>query len=72
MYKAFFDQSLSVSKILTMTGNLSTGRVNVTYDDKDDYRYRMWASTISNGNEVTYLNKYKDETESVPHIITVT
>ncbi len=47
-----------------MAGNLSTGRVNGTYDDKDDYRYRMWASTISNSKEVTYLNKYKDETEA--------
>ncbi|MFR7808248.1 MAG: hypothetical protein ACLU4N_02560 [Butyricimonas faecihominis] len=32
----------------------------MTYDDKDDYRYRMWASTISNSKEVTYLNKYID------------
>ena len=64
VYKTFFDPSLSVVKMLTMSGNLSTGRVNGTYDDKDDYRYRMWASTISNSKEVTYLNKYKDETEA--------
>ena len=62
VYKTFFDPSLSIARILTMAGNLSTGRVNGTYDDKDDYRYRMWASTISNSKEVTYLNKYKDET----------
>lgn len=64
VYKTFFDPSLSIARILTMAGNLSTGRVNGTYDDKDDYRYRMWASTISNSKEVTYLNKYKDETEA--------
>lgn len=64
VYKEFFDPTLSVVKILTMTGNLTSGRVNTTYDDKDDYRYRMWASTISNSKEVTYLNKYIDETEA--------
>ncbi len=64
VYKTFFDPTLSVARILTMKGNLATGRVNGTYDDKDDYRYRMWASTISEGTEVTYLNKYKDETSS--------
>ena len=64
VYKEFFDPTLSVAKILTMAGNLTSGRVNTTYDDKDDYRYRMWASTISNSKEETYLNKYIDETEA--------
>ena len=32
VYKTFFDPSLSIARILTMAGNLSTGRVNGTYE----------------------------------------
>lgn len=47
-----------------MAGDLATGRVNETYDDKNDYRYRMWESTVENNREVTYFIKYMDETRT--------
>ena len=64
VYKALFVPTLATTSILSMAGDLSTGRVNETYDDKNDYRYRMWESTVENNREVTYLIKYMDETRT--------
>lgn len=64
VYKALFVPTLATTRILTMAGDLATGRVNETYDDKNDYRYRMWESTVENNREVTYFIKYMDETRT--------
>lgn len=64
VYKTLFVPTLATTSILTMAGDLATGRVNETYDDKNDYRYRMWESTVENNREVTYFIKYMDETRT--------
>ena len=64
VYKALFIPTLAVTRILTMAGDLATGRVNETYDDKNDYRYRMWETTVENNREVTYFIKFIDETQA--------
>ena len=63
VYKALFTPTLEETSILTMAGDRSTGRVAETYDDENDYRYRMWASAVTNGRDVTYLTKYLDVTQ---------
>ena len=62
VYKALFIPTLATTRLLTMAGDLSTGRVANTYDDKNDYRYRMWEQTVQNNQTVTYFTKFIDET----------
>ena len=62
VYKTLFIPTLATTRLLTMAGDLSTGRVANTYDDKNDYRYRMWEQTVQNNQTVTYFTKFIDET----------
>lgn len=62
IYKGLFASELSSTRLLTMYGDLNTGRVSGFYDDKNDYRYKMWEQTVQNNKTVCYFTKYKDET----------
>lgn len=62
VYKNLFASELSSTRLLTMAGDLATGRVAGFYDDKNDYRYKMWEQTTQNNKTVIYFTKYKDET----------
>ena len=64
VYDVLFTYSLSTTSILSMAGKRETGRISITYDDENDYRYKMWESTVVNNTEVTYLTKFKDETRT--------
>lgn len=64
VFKSMFASELSMTSLLTMAGDLTSGRVNAFYDDKNDYRYKMWEQTVKNNNSVVYFTKYKDETEA--------
>jgi hypothetical protein len=55
-----FAPSLESTKLLTFAGTLSSGRVNELYDDKNDYRYKIWATYNDNGTSVIYHRKFED------------
>lgn len=61
IYKELFSPELEDTKILTAAGNLTDGRVNEMYDDKNDYRYQAWAVYNRNGVAVVYNRKYQEE-----------
>lgn len=59
-----FAPTLQSNARLTFAGTLTSGRVNDLYEDKNDYRYKMWASYNNNGTNVLYLRKYEDVTDA--------
>jgi len=46
--------------ILRAGGTYSAGRVTALYNDANDYRFKIWASTILDGKEIVYTNKFKE------------
>ncbi len=60
IYETLFAPTLETTSILTFAGTLNSGRVEELYDDKNDYRYRIWATYNNNGNSVLYHRKYED------------
>ncbi len=58
--ETLFAPTLETAKLLTFAGNLNSGRVDELYDDKNDYRYRIWATYNNNGTSVLYHRKYED------------
>lgn len=60
IYETLFAPTLETTSILTFAGTLNSGRVEELYDDKNDYRYRIWATYNNNGNSVLYHRKYEN------------
>ena len=60
IHETLFAPTLETAKILTFAGTLNSGRVEELYDDKNDYRYKIWATYNNNGNSVLYHRKYED------------
>lgn len=58
--EALFAPTLESKRLLTFAGTISSGRVNELYDDKNDYRYKVWANYNNNGTPVLYHRKYED------------
>lgn len=63
IYKTMFAPELASTALTTMAGDLATGRVSGFYDDKNDYRYKMWEQTVQGTRTVVYNVRYKDETD---------
>lgn len=63
IFDELFTHTLSSTSLLTFAGTYSTGRVNELYDDKNDYRYKAWATYSANGGApVLYTAKFADIT----------
>jgi hypothetical protein len=62
VYNTLFAPTLDVYNLLTFAGTYASGRVNELYDDKNDYRYRIWANNTVNASVVLYHEKFKDVT----------
>lgn len=60
IYSSLFSPSLNVTNLLTFPGSLTEGRVERMYDNQNDYRRGMWATSTVEDREVTYFNKYED------------
>ena len=60
MHNALFLPTLEVNRRLTFAGTLTDGRVNELYDDKNDYRYKIWSNYNNNGTNVLYHRKFED------------
>ena len=63
LYNSLFTPTLNSYNILTMAGGLGTGRLLEWYDDQNDYRYKIWAVDVVDGNDVLYQQKFKDVTD---------
>jgi len=46
--------------LLRAGGTFSTGRVTALYDDANDYRFKVWGTTVLDGKEIVYSDKYKE------------
>lgn len=64
IYKQLYAPDLAANRILSMTGDIATGRIAVFYDDKNDYRYKMWEQTVENNRNVVYFTKYEDNADA--------
>lgn len=60
IHETLFAPTLESWQLLTFAGSLNSGRVEDLYDDKNDYRYRIWATYNNNGSSVLYHRKYED------------
>lgn len=60
LYDALFTPTQASSKLLTFAGTLTSGRVNDLYDDKNDYRYKIWGVYTIDGEDILYHRKYAD------------
>ncbi|MCC8173685.1 MAG: RagB/SusD family nutrient uptake outer membrane protein [Odoribacter sp.] len=60
IYNQLFNPELEPNFLLTFAGTLTDGRVDELYDDKNDYRYRIWESYNKNGLYVLHHTKFKD------------
>ncbi|MDE7373889.1 MAG: RagB/SusD family nutrient uptake outer membrane protein [Odoribacter sp.] len=58
--ETLFAPTLETARLLTFAGTLNSGRVDELYDDKNDYRYRIWATYNNNGTSILYHRKYED------------
>lgn len=60
-YNNLFSPTLSATSILTLSGTLTDGRINVMYDNQNDFRRTFWATrSLGEDNEVLYFNKYDE------------
>ena len=46
--------------LLKAGGTYSSGRVTSMYDDANDYRFKSWGTTVLDGKEIVYSDKYKE------------
>jgi hypothetical protein len=46
--------------LLKAGGTYSSGRVTALYDDANDYRFKSWGTTVLDGKEIVYSDKYKE------------
>ncbi len=46
--------------LLQAGGTYSAGRVTALYDDANDYRFKVWGTTVLDGKEIVYTDKYKE------------
>lgn len=60
VHNSFFNPSLSAYSILTLQGNLGSGRLVSFYDDQNDYRFKIWAMEIGDGGNVLYHSKFQN------------
>lgn len=59
-----FIPTLEPNYRFTFAGSLNSGRVDELYDDKNDYRYKIWATYNNNGSEVLYHRKFENVNSS--------
>ncbi len=64
MHNALFLPTLEANRRLSFAGTLTDGRVNELYDDKNDYRYKIWSNYNNNGTNVLYHRKYEDMSDT--------
>ncbi|PKP07511.1 MAG: hypothetical protein CVU10_08240 [Bacteroidetes bacterium HGW-Bacteroidetes-5] len=64
MHNALFLPTLEVNRRLSFAGTLTDGRVNELYDDKNDYRYKIWSNYNNNGTNVLYHRKFEDMSDT--------
>ncbi|MDR2131639.1 MAG: RagB/SusD family nutrient uptake outer membrane protein [Odoribacteraceae bacterium] len=57
IYNKFFAPTLSANSVLAMFANTSE-RLPYTYDDQNDYRYKMWSPVVINGLKFSLSSKY--------------
>ena len=50
--------------LLKAGGTFAAGRVTALYDDANDYRFKTWGSTIIEGKEIVYTDKFKEPSSS--------
>ncbi len=60
LHEALFVPTLEATHLLTFAGSLNDGRVDELYDDKNDYRFKVWANYNNNGVPVLYHRKFED------------
>ena len=46
--------------LLQAGGTFTSGRVTALYDDANDYRFKSWGSTLIDGKEIVYLDRFKE------------
>ena len=63
LYNTLFTPTLTEYNILTVAGGLGTGRLAEWYDDQNDYRYKIWAVDVEDGNDKLHQQKYKNVTD---------
>ncbi|MDR2130612.1 MAG: RagB/SusD family nutrient uptake outer membrane protein [Odoribacteraceae bacterium] len=62
VYNTLFAPTLDMYNLLTFAGAYASGRVNELYDDKNDYRYKIWANHTVDASVILYHEKFKDIT----------
>lgn len=67
IFETLFAPTLENTKLLTLAGTLSNGRVTEMYDDENDYRYKIWSTYNNNGVSVLYNRKYEELSSSVDY-----
>jgi len=64
LQNSIFIPTLEATKRLSFAGTLTEGRVNEMYEDKNDYRYKIWANYNNNGTNVLYSKKFEDMSDA--------
>lgn len=60
-YNALFSPTLSANSLLTLSGTLTDGRINLMYDNQNDFRRSFWATrSLAEEKEVLYFNRYEE------------
>ena len=67
VYDELFIPTLETSKLYTLPGDalpVTDPNGDNTYDDQNDYRFKMWTTNTDGGKTVPYCKKYEDVTGS--------
>ncbi len=64
LQNALFIPTLEATRKLTLQGSLTDGRINEMYEDKNDYRYKIWSNYNNNGTNVLYQRKFEDMSDA--------
>ncbi len=50
--------------LLQAGGTFAAGRVTALYDDANDYRFKSWGTTVLDGKEIVFSDKFKEPSAS--------
>ena len=69
IHNELFIPTLEPNYLFTFAGTLNSGRVEELYDDKNDYRYKIWGTYNNNGQEVLYHKKFESVNSSADNMV---
>lgn len=64
IYEVLYIPTLTVDRLLTLSGDINNGRIKDYYSDENDYRRKYWVEYNNNGSKILYNRKYEAVTGS--------